>query len=213
MNVYEWTTAHLPLLNALEVRSRIPARFASAQMAHEAWNADGGLSGLAERGHNFAGLKFAEWQRAYGAQPVIMGTWEYAPANRVQDAFAAFPDFAHFLQCYEALLTSEFYAPALAYAQDPLLYGLKVWQFGWATDPQYLPRIADWMVRLWETVRPRTAVISVNGQPVVQGVIPADGRLRAVDPVFDLLVALGYEKGRNAIWTAEPPGLDLRLGA
>lgn len=141
-----------PSLYNLQKSSGIPAEFALTQFAHEALNGDNTLSGLAELYHNWAGLKFAPWQRAYGAVPVSLATNEFLNGEdvRVVDAFAAFPDTGAFLRAYRSLLTTH-YAEALRYADNPLLYGYHVWKLGWATDPAYIVGLANRMTWLWES--------------------------------------------------------------
>lgn len=141
-------------LRALEARAGIPAEFGLAQFAHEALNPDNRISELAAGHHNWAGLKFARWMEAHGALPVTMWTIEHlnGTGERLTDAFASFPDTGRFLQAWADLLTS-YYAGALRYRADPLLYGYHVWRTGWATDPAYMVGLAGRMTWLWEDGR------------------------------------------------------------
>jgi hypothetical protein len=65
-------------------------------MCHESSLPGGaGLSELALKAHNYAGLKWAEWERDYGCEPVTYGTWEVLNGQRVdlQDAFCKAPSW------------------------------------------------------------------------------------------------------------------------
>jgi hypothetical protein len=65
MTVLEWAASVKPDLVKLQQETGIPALWAAAQMCHESAGGDG-LSGLASQAHNYAGLKWAEWERQYG---------------------------------------------------------------------------------------------------------------------------------------------------
>lgn len=126
--------------------------FAAAQMCHEsAANGGAGLSQLATEAQNYAGLKWSEWERQYGCEPVTYGTWEVLNGQTVSlnDAFCKAPSWEVWLQVYGDLLTSDAYKGALQYRHDPMLYGIHVWQCGWATDPGYIAALAGWMSRLY----------------------------------------------------------------
>jgi len=153
VNIIEWAAGVKPDMVRLQQERGIPALFAAAQMCHESYNTGtGGLTELAERCHNYAGMKWADWQAEYGGSPVVYGTWEHINGQdqRMDAAFASFPSWEAWLRAYVSLLTSDRYKAALAYAADPLLYGLRIWQAGWATDPHYPAKLGDWMARLWE---------------------------------------------------------------
>lgn len=67
MNVIEWAEAVKPDLVKLQAETGIPALWAAAQMCHESANNGGAsLSDLALSAQNYAGLKWAEWQREFG---------------------------------------------------------------------------------------------------------------------------------------------------
>lgn len=128
-------------LQALEKRAHIPVGFSLAQFAHESlWGDDNQGSQLALEFNNWAGMKYRAWMREYGAYPVLLKTQEeYAGVlENVEDHFAAFPDTGRFLEAYEALLTSDHYLPAMEWNHDPILYGLAIWELGYATDSAYI---------------------------------------------------------------------------
>lgn len=116
MNALEWAVSVKPDLVRLQDETGIPALWAAAQMAHESASGQG-LSELARKAHNYAGLKWAEWQRKYGCSPVSFGTWEVLDGSRVdvQAAFCSCPSWEVWLKVYAALLTGNHYRPALAY--------------------------------------------------------------------------------------------------
>lgn len=153
MNVIEWAQSVKQDLVKLQQETGIPALWAAAQMCHEsAVDGGDGLSGLAREAHNYAGLKWADWEKTYGCEPVTYGTWEVLNGQEVDlnDAFCKCPDFQTWLKVYGGLLTGHLYSPALQYASDPFLYGYQVWQGGWATDPNYLVGTGAWMARLFD---------------------------------------------------------------
>ncbi len=118
-------------------------------------------------GHNYAGMKWSEWQRAYGCRPVHMDTWEVIDDRRMDltAAFCSCPSWEGWLQVYAALLPSERYRPALQYAADPMLYGIHVWRLGWATDPAYIAGLSGWVSLLWPDYANTVATPPV-GRPV-----------------------------------------------
>jgi hypothetical protein len=139
-------------LMQLQQATGIPAAGAVAQQLHEAWNPGGQtLSRLAGEYNNYAGLKWASWQRDYGGRPVSLSTWEEIDGNAVQmdDAFCAFPSWGTFLEAYAALLRFDRYRPALAYASQPLLWLHQVVAAGYATDSRYLAGPGRWMTLTW----------------------------------------------------------------
>lgn len=162
----------------LQQRSGIPAAGAVVQMVHEAFNPGGqSLSRLAADYHNYAGLKWADWQRDYGGRPVSMTTWEEidGKAETLEDAFGAFPDLGHFLRAYERLLTWPRYAGALAYAGQPLLWLHQVWGAGYATDSRYLAGLGAWMRATWSAYRDTLPAAPIAaGRPVA--ILDAGGR-------------------------------------
>lgn len=184
-----WAREVKPLLVELQASAGIPAAGAVAQMIHEAWNPGGWtLSRLAAEYHNFAGMKWAEWQRQHGGRPVSLKTWEEVDGQPVDlvDAFAAYPSFAAFLGAYAELLKFPRYRGALAYAAQPLLWLHQVWASGWATDSRYLGGLGHWMTATW---------------PVYQDTVtPPAAPTRAVDilDAGDRLLATG--------WLMDPDG-------
>lgn len=152
MGIREWALSVKPDLVKLQKEKGIPALWAAAQMCHESYNGNDGLSGLAQDANNFAGLKWAEWERAYGCEPVSYGTWEVLDGQRVDltDAFCKCPDWETWLKVYGDLLTGRYYSPALAYGADPFLYGYHIWKCGWATDPNYLVGTGHWLTELYD---------------------------------------------------------------
>lgn len=169
----------------------IPAAGAVAQMIHEGWNPGGWTkSRLADQYNNWAGLKWAEWQRRHGGRPVSLATWEEIDGDRVDlvDAFAAFPSVSHFLAAYQELLTFPRYRGALAYSSQPLLWLHQVWASGWATDSRYLGGLGHWMAVTWpiyqDTLAPAPAdLVDPRGKPV--RIEDAAGRLLTTGWLLD----------------------------
>ena len=219
MNVLDWSRSVKPDLLQLQQTTGIPALWAVAQMCHEsAVDGESGLSDLATNAQNYAGLKWAEWQRRYGCSPVQYGTWEVLDGQNVtlDAAFCRSPSWPVWLKVYADLLTGSPYSPALAYGSDPLLYGLHVWQSGWATDPQYIVGVGGWMTRLYpdyqDTVLPaRQAsaaasmtipVLDRSGKQLCVGTLADD---RTLVPVRALADALGVtitwdEANHRVVW-------------
>lgn len=181
--ILDWVRRVKPDLVHLQVRTGIPALFAAAQMCHESYS-NSGLSELATRCHNYAGMKWASWQAEFGCTPAIFGTWEHIDGAdvAVADAFCSCPDWPTWLKVYESLLTGKLYSGALRYAADPMLYALEVWQRGWATDPAYFLGIGKWIRALWvdyaDTI-PRTPgklvrVVDAGGRHLCDGWLEQD---------------------------------------
>uniref|UniRef100_UPI0035B557C8 glucosaminidase domain-containing protein n=1 Tax=Symbiobacterium terraclitae TaxID=557451 RepID=UPI0035B557C8 len=179
------------------------------QMCHESYNTQtGGLTELASKCHNYAGMKWAPWQAEFGAYPVVYGTWEVIGGQdqRVSAAFAAFPSWEAWLAAYASLLTGSLYRGALLFASDPLLYGWNVWRAGWATDPDYVLKLSGWMADLW----PHYAD-TIPGAPVGRTEVPirdAGGRLLATgwldgDRTAVYLRDLAQSMGQAVDWNAE----------
>lgn len=179
-----------PLL-VLQARQQIPSLFGLTQFAHEGLNADNTVSLLAGVYNNWAGLKYAPWMTAHGAVPVDEPTHEWDPGTgeqQVTDAFASFPNTGAFLDAWADLLMS-YYRPALAYADDPLLYGAAVWRRGWATDPLYIVALSNRLqwVRSAPAAAPQPARVVnpaapnlVRPVPVIDPSYPEALRLRCV---------------------------------
>lgn len=219
MTVYEWAQSVKPDLVALQERTGIPALWAAAQMVHESAVRGGqDLSELATRCHNYAGLKWAGWQKGHGCTPARFGTWEEigGEAVSVEDAFCSCPNWEVWLQVYAGLLTASLYRPALAYKHDPLLYGYHVWKSGWATDSRYITSVAGWMTELWpmyedalptRVVQPPepipVAILDSAGRQLAQGWL--DGS-RTVVP----LRAVAEGLGRTVEWDPNGPKVTIR---
>lgn len=160
MEIMTWCGDIKESLVDLQRKTGIPALFAVAQMAHES-NSGGQLSQLATLHHNYAGLKYAEWQAEMGGRPVLMNTWEEVAGRsyKLADSFCSCNSYEQWLDMYASLLTGRHYGPALAYAADPLLYAYMIWSKGWATDSRYIVKIGEWMTKLWplyeDTLPPR----------------------------------------------------------
>lgn len=130
----------------LERRHEIPAAFTAAQAAHEALNADGTLSVLAEEYGNLFGVKARP-----GEPAVQLMTWEVIDGQRVQ-VRAGFRVYRDWAECFEAraqlLLTAvplvpgrPAYRDALRFKSDPARYAVAIWDAGYATDPAYVTAI------------------------------------------------------------------------
>lgn len=216
MNIFNWAASVKADLVRLQQEHGIPALFAAAQMCHESYNTQtGGLSELAAKCHNYAGMKWASWQAEYGARPVVYGTWEVIGGQdqRVTAAFAAFPSWEAWLAAYASLLRSGRYRGALLFAADPLLYGWNVWRSGWATDPNYLERLAGWMADLWGLYAD-----TLPGAPMARVEVPirdAGGRLLATgwldgDRTAVHLRDLAEAMGQVVDWQASEPAAIVR---
>lgn len=151
MDCLEFLKSKRTDLFQMEQVSGIPALAAATHFLHESRNNDGSLSQLAEQCHNFAGMKWAEWQQPFGCKPVVMGTWEEVNGNHEEtnDAFCACPDWATWLRVYAALIY-RYYQEALPYKNDPMLFLYKLWAGGWATDSRYLGKVGSAMTELWD---------------------------------------------------------------
>lgn len=201
MYVLDWARSVKNDLLKLQQETGIPALWAAAQFVHESCVRGGeGLSDLATKCHNYAGLKWRDWQKEYGCSPVNMQTWEVIGGERVDlsDAFCSCPDFATWLKVYSALLLADRYKPALAYAADPMLYGWMVWKSGWATDPNYIASVGNWLTKLYddykdtivEPTRQAVPVEDAGGACVAEGWIQYN---RTVVLLRPLLESLGYQ--------------------
>lgn len=202
MTVVRWARSVKSALVALQIQHGIPAAWAAAQMSHES-AVDGGrrLSELATQHHNYAGLKWAEWQRGYGCRPVRMGTWEEigGVATALEDAFCSCPSWEVWVRVYSDLLTSARYRPALTFAQDPLLYGFHVWQAGWATDSRYLTGVAKWLTWLsndYRDTQPRpewreVAVRRTDGELACTGWLAVNQTLVPLRPFWEQTTGKG----------------------
>lgn len=191
MQIIDWAASVKPDLVRLQQNEGIPALFAAAQMCHESCNpVTGGLTKLAAKHHNYGGMKWVGgWQEEFGAYPVMYGTWEVIDGRPrdVDAAFAGFPDWQTWLRAYARLLSFERYRGAKPYSADPLLYAYHVWKGGWATDPQYLVKLAEWMVRLWPHYGDTISRSAVRGPEV-----------RITDPAGHLL-ATGWLEGDQTL--------------
>lgn len=201
--ILDWAISVKPDLVALQREKGVPALFAIAQFCHESYNTrTGGLTELASKCHNYAGMKWAAWQAEYGARPVVYGTWEVIGGQdqRISAAFAAFPSWEAWLRAYTSLLMADRYRGALACAADPLLYGYHVWRAGWATDPEYVVKLAGWQAELWEyyadtipgaqKVRTEVPILDVGGRLLATGWLEGD---RTVVYLRDIATAFGQE--------------------
>lgn len=199
MTVLEWAKSVKPDLVKLQATHGIPALWAAAQMCHESAVGGGsGLSELAAKANNYAGLKWASWEAAYGCSPVNYGTWEVLNGQRVDltDAFCSCPSWAVWLQVYAGLLTSSTYSPALAFAADPLLYGLQVWQCGWATDPAYLTGVGWWMQQLLPTYED---TLPVNSNQQVAATVQPPSPVTVKDSAGNVLCQGWLEQSRTVV--------------
>lgn len=220
MTVLEWARSVKPDLLRLQQERGIPALWSAAQMAHESASGDG-LSELARKANNYAGLKWAEWERSYGCTPVTYGTWEVLDGQRVDlaAAFCSCPSWEIWLKVYGDLLTGTFYGPALKYAGDPLLFGSAIWRAGWATDPNYLVGTSKWMAALYAdyqdtlpavigqapvaAAREPVAIRDANGRELCTGWIQDN---RTVVLARDLIEGLGLALQ----WHDEGPAITVR---
>lgn len=218
MKVVEWATTVKPDLVRLQQETGVPALWAAAQMAHES-AVDGGdaLSELATKHHNYAGLKWAEWEKGFGCAAATMGTWEEISGNAVslEDSFCSCPSWEVWLQVYAQLLDFDRYRPAKAFGHDPLLYGFHIWQGGWATDSRYIVEVAGWMTRLYELYSDTlpaapapapqpVAIVGPDGRELCQGWLDAT---RTVVPLRPLWEGLGHKLQ----WEPEGPKVILSI--
>lgn len=209
MTVVQWARSVKPALVSLQLQHGIPAAWAAAQMAHEsAVDGGRGLSALATGHHNYAGMKWAEWQHSFGCRPVRMGTWEEIAgvATAVEDAFCSCPSWETWLKVYSHLLTGVLYRPALAFAYDPLLYGVHIWQAGWATDSRYVTGVARWMTWLANDYRDTWPKPLWRNVPIVaeDGRLLCNGHL-AVNETLVPVRSLWTETGGRVDWINDGP--------
>lgn len=186
MDPISWAAGKKNDLLGIQNTIGIPAIHSAATFCHEAFNPDGSLSELAEKHNNYGGLKWAPWQEAYGCKPVVYGTWEVldSEAVEVEDAFCSCPGWTTWLSVFNTVLRFQRYHPAYAFVSMPLLFSYHVWKGGWATDPNYLGKIAEWMAKLhpiFEDTYPRPVwrpvpieVVGESGQ--ISGVLSPEGK-------------------------------------
>lgn len=205
-----WASGVMGDLVDLQNKTGIPALAAAAQMCHES-DYRGRLSELAEKAHNYAGMKWASWQQEFGCKPVVYGTWEEVDgeAENVDAHFCSCPDWSTWLKVYSSLLTGTTYGFALKYAADPLLYLSQIAPI-WATDSRYLRSVSWWVADLWpqyQTTLPvprwKEIQISCSGESVFGWVTP-QGRtitpVRSLAELFGKTVFYDHEKSTVIIY-------------
>ena len=125
----DWLTPSAKILSA---KYRIPHRAVIAQIALETgW----GKSSLLTKYNNFGGIK---------GSSVNMQTKEYINGQMVTitDGFASWPTPYEGLEGYYKLLTNKRYGHAVG-TIDPYDYIEKVYNSGYATDPNYMKKIGQ----------------------------------------------------------------------
>ena len=200
--ILDWAESVKTDLIHLQTDTRIPALWAITQFCHEsAGKGPRGLSGLAEHADNYAGLKYRKWQAKYGCSPIVMDTWEEIGGERVDttDAFCKCPSWQVWLEVYADLLTDDPYDTALAYADEPLLYGSLIAQ-KWATDSRYMIGVSKWMRALYplykDTLRlyksePVPVAVEVFGESL-EGYRNENGKTAGpVRPWLDIMASAG----------------------
>jgi len=128
-----------PWAQAAAEKHGVPASVTIAQAILESgW----GKSSLAAKHNNFFGIKAAR----SGNAAVELPTWEVLNGKRVQ-VTARFRVFASPAECFDWrgrwLSTSKTYARAMADADDPIVFATRLWQCGYATDPNYPKKLVD----------------------------------------------------------------------
>jgi hypothetical protein len=153
--ILAWARSVKPDLVRMQAETGIPAWWAAAQFCHESYTPGnpGELSDLARLHFNYAGLKFADWQREFACAPVAMGTWEEINGTIVNldDAFCSCQHnggWHTWLKVYASLLTGSYYGSCLADAGDALAFGRCIANKGYATDSRYIQSAAEWLERL-----------------------------------------------------------------
>jgi flagellum-specific peptidoglycan hydrolase FlgJ len=128
-----------PLATSSQQRTGVPASVTIAQACLES---DWGRSGLSRPPfYNFFGIK-----ARVGEKYCEFKTTEYDKHDVAALIQARFRDFLSIGECFDAhaalLSKSKRYAPAMAAADDPLVFAAKVQQCGYATDPMYADKLA-----------------------------------------------------------------------
>jgi hypothetical protein len=100
---------------------------------------------------------------------------------------------------YGDLLTGKYYRGALAYRHDPMLYGIHVWQAGWATDPAYVAALAGWISRLYPDYADTIPLAPYKVVPI------RTGGGRRLQPGGDLVVKVFQGAGLEAFQRAVRP--------
>ncbi|MGE5675281.1 MAG: hypothetical protein ACM3XM_15635 [Mycobacterium leprae] len=125
----DWARSKKADLIRLQQETGTPALWAAAQMCYEsAVDGGEGLSEFAARTNNYARLKWAEWQRDYGCQPVQYDTHDVVNGQTVtrKETYCACPTWQVWLR----------------------VYGQELCRAGRSADPQYNAGVAEWMARL-----------------------------------------------------------------
>lgn len=211
----EWARSVKRDLVELEQLIGIPALFAVAQMVHEGFDSDGTMTTLARDHFNFGGMKWAEWQGAFGCSPVsfdspeeIDGVWTMVNGQ----AFCSCPSWKVWLVVYASLL-HDVYSECFAYKSDPLLFGFHVGR-KWATDSRYVGKIAQWMTWLWDeyadTLAPKDkpAKLVLSDNEYATGVNADGNMVGLLRPLINELVKLGWVEewdGLNMTMHLSPP--------
>lgn len=201
MNQLIWAVKNKQSFRQLQHDYDIPALHAASQHVHEAFNSNGLLSELAANENNFGGVKWAEWQRAFGCTPVeYEAVWEVVGGNDVYEPafFCHCPNFDTWLKIYAELLSIPRYVGAKRFCKDPFLYSLHIFKSGYATDPRYIEGIGKWMNILWDDYVDTIGGIKYGGALTLDGgILPGpywienDIMLGPIDPLISVIVDQG----------------------
>lgn len=133
-----------PLAQISEAESGVPASITIAQgILESGW----GESLLAKRANNWFGIKVVQSgsEARNGDAYVEFQTAEVLGGKRVQitGRFEKFRDLESCFRAHGRLLAGAArYAPAIADADDPLVFAQRLYECGYSTDPDYPKKLA-----------------------------------------------------------------------
>lgn len=135
----DFLRALVPAAQRIAARYGLPASVVLAQAILESnW----GRSRLARKANNLFGIKAASGT----AEPITLPTTEYDGHGRARVVAARFAVYRSVEDClgdYARLLAfAPRYAPARAVADDPFAFAEELAACGYATDPDYAPKVA-----------------------------------------------------------------------
>jgi flagellum-specific peptidoglycan hydrolase FlgJ len=119
---------------------------ASVTLAQGILESNWGRSGLSTRGHNYFGIKALTKEGPAGV--IWMETWEVENGRNVtrNEPFRQYNNAAESLIDHGYFFVENGrYANAMAAAKDPREFARRINQAGYATDPQYAPKLISLM--------------------------------------------------------------------
>jgi len=154
----EFVQTYWPFAQRMEKEYNVPALVAMAQSALETgWgkHAPGNMMFSMKCGKSWAGarqlLTTTEYHKTNTRKypQVISIEWIEAKKKykyRVKDYFRKYPTpYESFADYAQTLCRLKRYAPAFAYSDNPEMFIQKIWEGGYATDPNYVEKIKTMM--------------------------------------------------------------------